>query len=199
LVFFYLILFFYKFIIFKLNFKNINPIYCEEIYKGSNYFLKFFIKILFEIPKKITFYYFYNLINFFLVDNFFKNVWIIIINLIKDFDKNKKITFYSILSYTLYIIILLLIKSLTNYPFFVLKINNQVSESFYNLISMKRDDFKSFYTNFMLNVLLKYNSMNTLKIQNKKIKFDKIYIYIYIQTLVLEKLMILENLIIYIK
>jgi hypothetical protein len=42
---------------------------------------------------------------------------------------------------------------------------------------MKRDNFKSFYTNFMFNILFKYNSINTLKIRNKKICFDKMHIY----------------------
>ena len=61
---------------------------------------------------------------------------------------------------------------ITTYSIFIFKVNNSVSTDIYNLLKLKRENFKALYSNFILGVLLQYSEIISLEIENKKIKFD---------------------------
>jgi hypothetical protein len=103
---------------------------------------------------------------------FNQNIKFSFIKFLKLLSKNKK-KFFEII---FYFFVLILIRIITMYPFFVLKINNYITNIFYDLIIMKRDSFKALYSNFILNILINFGFKINEEIKNKKIKFDSDYV-----------------------
>jgi len=126
--------------------------------------IKFFIIIFLEIPKKYSFFYSYLILNLFF-NNKIKFSFIKFLNLL---FKNKK----KIFEIFVYVFFLILIKIITSYPFFILKLNNYLTNIFYDLNTMKRDSFKALYSNFMLNILINFGTKIHDEIKDKKIKFN---------------------------
>lgn len=157
------LLFFYKFIQKKFKYKNykkIKPIKINKrIVSFNNYILQTFYFLTIDNSLKKSFLLFYN--QLYLIINIFKNKN----NKIKEKIKN-------IFEILIFILFRKLFYYLTSVPFFIIKINNEITLLIVDIYNMNCDTWEIYFSTLFANLIKNYNLINSAETKKLKVKFN---------------------------
>lgn len=160
-----IILFIYKCVKKKLNYKNIKPIKINKrLITFNNYILQTFYFLTFDLAIKKSFILFYNQLYF--IKNFFKN------------KKNLKEKINNFFEIIIFIVIRKIIFFITSIPFFILKNNNEITLIIDDINDMKCKNWEIYISTIFANLIKNFNLIYNFNCKKLKIKFDKKYIYL---------------------
>lgn len=158
---FYNLFFLKNYIKLKFNFNNLENIkFNNSKIKIKNITLIFFKFFIFDLPKKHAFLFFYNTVKFFYLS---KNK----LTIFKIFKHYKLI--FSVLKKYFFSYLFILI---TGFSLIFVKNTNFVYFKFLSIFDSNWNFFIDFYSSFIFNLMLDYNSIQN-KISDKKVIFNK--------------------------
>lgn len=149
----FLLVLFIQYLISKVNpYKNSTVINYDfdDKYSNDNIYYIFFKNIFFDLPKKYSFLYAYNIVNILNVKNL-----------------NNKIKFINLFDFIFFLFIRILISTTTNLTILILKINIQFTRIISNIFLNDADDFESYIYNILINFMFKANFDINIMIKDK--------------------------------